>query len=137
MLETLHLTQAQIEQIIQHLEACLPEEGCGVIGGRDGKAEVIFPVTNELHSPVRYSMDPLEQLEKMIWIEDHGLDLQAIFHSHPVGPETPSETDIAEFFYPGTVTLIFSKASGQWRARGFLIENQSFREIMILINEPI
>jgi proteasome lid subunit RPN8/RPN11 len=50
MPETLHLTQAQIEQIILHLEACLPEEGCGVIGGRDGKAEVIFPVTNELHS---------------------------------------------------------------------------------------
>jgi proteasome lid subunit RPN8/RPN11 len=132
MLETLHLTQAQIEQIIQHLEACLPEEGCGVIGGRDGKAEVIFPVTNELHSPVRFRMDPLEQLEKMIWIEDHGFDLQAIFHSHPVGPEMPSETDIAEFFYPGTITIIFSKASGWWQAHGFLIENQSFYEIMIL-----
>jgi [CysO sulfur-carrier protein]-S-L-cysteine hydrolase len=132
MLETLHLTQAQIEQIIQHLEDCLPEEGCGMVGGRDGKAEVIFPVTNELHSPVRFRMDPLEQLEKMIWIEDHGLDLQAIFHSHPVGPETPSETDIAEFYYPGTVTMIFSKASGYWKVRGFLIENQSFYEIMIL-----
>jgi [CysO sulfur-carrier protein]-S-L-cysteine hydrolase len=131
MLEVLHINHLHHRQIVQHLEACLPEEGCGMVGGRMNTSEVILPVRNELHSPVRFRMDAIEQLEKMILIEDSNLELLAIFHSHPAGPEFPSETDIAEFAYPGTITLIYSKESGRWKARGFQIEDQSYREIKL------
>jgi [CysO sulfur-carrier protein]-S-L-cysteine hydrolase len=127
--ETLHLKSDHRQQILQHLEECLPEEGCGLIGGRAGQAEVVLAVRNELRSPVRFRMDPIDQLEKMIWLEDQNLDILAIFHSHPTGPEIPSQTDLEEFAYPGTITLICSKASGQWTVHGYQIEGQTFREI--------
>jgi [CysO sulfur-carrier protein]-S-L-cysteine hydrolase len=127
--ETLYLKNDHREQILQHLEECLPEEGCGFVGGCAGQAGVVLAVENELHSPVRFRMDPIDQLEKMIWLEDQNLEILAIFHSHPAGPEFPSPTDLAEFAYPGTITLICSKASGKWSVRGFQIEGQTYREI--------
>jgi len=132
MMDRLVLTETHRRKIIQHLEACLPEEGCGMVAGIANTAQMVFPVTNELHSPVRFRMDPVEQLEKMIWIEDRELEILAIFHSHPSGPEIPSETDLAEFAYPGTIMLILSKGSGQWQARGFLVEGSSYREVALV-----
>jgi proteasome lid subunit RPN8/RPN11 len=131
MLDKLRLTELHRHQMLQYLEECLPNEGCGLIGGRAGTADIILPVANELQSPVRFRMDPVEQLEKMIWIEDRGLDLLAIFHSHPTGPDFPSETDITEFAYPGTITLIWSKETGEWNPRGYQITDNHYREIQL------
>jgi proteasome lid subunit RPN8/RPN11 len=131
MLTRLLLTSQHRQQMVEHLEECLPNEGCGLVGGRAGVSEVVIPVTNELKSSVRFQMEPLEQLEKMIWIEDHDLEILAIFHSHPKGPDIPSETDITEFAYPGTITLIWSKATGEWRSRGFQIQSNTFLEIQL------
>jgi proteasome lid subunit RPN8/RPN11 len=132
MLTKLHLTDHQKQQMLKYLEKCLPEEACGLIGGHDDQAEVVLPVANELHSSVRYRMDPVEQLKNMIWIEDQGFDLLAIFHSHPMGPDIPSETDIKEFTYPGTITMIWSKETGEWKVRGFQIQDDHYREIQLL-----
>jgi proteasome lid subunit RPN8/RPN11 len=126
---TLRLSRLHLKKIRQHLEACLPEEGCGLIAGLLDTAEFVLPVRNELHDPVRFRMDPVEQLEKMIWIEDQGLEILAIFHSHPAGPGYPSETDIAEFAYPGTITIIGSKEYGVWQFSAFEIEDRSYKEI--------
>jgi proteasome lid subunit RPN8/RPN11 len=71
-------------------------------------AAVILPVENELHSPVRFRMAPAEQLKAFYWLEEQNLELSAIFHSHPQGPEHPSETDLADFAYPGVLMLILS-----------------------------
>lgn len=128
----LYLKDSIHQQIVDHLEACLPHEGCGFVAGREGIAEVVLPVTNQLHSAVRYRMDPAEQLQKLIWLEDSGLTVLAIFHSHPAGPDFPSETDLAEFTYLDTITLIFSKRTGAWQARGYHISGRSYQEIPLV-----
>jgi proteasome lid subunit RPN8/RPN11 len=110
-----------------------PEEACGLVAGRDNIALEVIPVTNALHSPVRYRMDPQEQLEAFTRIEERGLEIVGIYHSHPSGPAQPSPTDIAEAFYPEAVYLIWSRSEQDWNVRGFLIEEEKVEEIRIHI----
>jgi proteasome lid subunit RPN8/RPN11 len=89
-------------------------------------------VTNQAQSEVRFVMDPYEQLRAFDWIDAQGLDLVAIFHSHPAGPETASPTDIAEAAY-AVVHIILAPAGNQWQARGFWIENGQAAEVTLQI----
>lgn len=111
-----------------HVHACLPEEACGLLGGRfDGTkatVKVVIPVENVLHSPVRFRMDPREQLQAFNRLDDLGLELVGIFHSHPTGPDAPSATDLAEFYYPGVAFLIWSPGAEGWQLRAFLIAGE-------------
>jgi proteasome lid subunit RPN8/RPN11 len=126
------LCKSHHQVMLDHLLTCLPEEGCGLVGGQFGpdgaRAQAILPVTNELHSPVRFYMAPLEQLKALSWLDENELELVAIFHSHPAGPPGPSPTDLAEFAYPGVLYLIFSPAGGSgpavpasWQASAYWI----------------
>ena len=70
-------------------------------------------------------MEPIEQVRALQWMDTNRLDLLAIFHSHPTGPEMLSETDIAEAAYE-VVQIIWSPSSlpqEAWQARAFWIEN--------------
>jgi Predicted metal-dependent protease of the PAD1/JAB1 superfamily len=114
--------------MIQHIRSCLPEEACGLIGGIENRAVQIFPIENEYHSPVRFRMRPEEQLRVFLALEQNGLDLIGIYHSHPTGPEFPSETDRSEFAYPGTAYLILSPHGVDWQVRGYQINAEQFIE---------
>ncbi|HZD56017.1 MAG TPA: M67 family metallopeptidase [Anaerolineales bacterium] len=108
-----------------------PEEACGLVAGRDNTGVEVIPVTNALHSPVRYRMDPNEQLEAFNRIEELGLEIVAIYHSHPSGPSYPSPTDVGEAFYPEAVYLIWFGSTHGWDCRGFLIREAEVEEIRI------
>ena len=118
--------------MLAHIQSCLPEEGCGILAGRGDQVERVIPITNELHSPVRFRMAPREQLDALIWLDDHHADLTAIFHSHPGGPPFPSETDLAEFFYPESAALILSPLGGGWQMRAFRVRGREATEIEIV-----
>lgn len=128
-LDRLEIPDALWQAMLAHLSACLPEEGCGLLGARveGSRAQVtaLLPVENALHSPVRFSMAPAALLEALSTLERDGLELAAFFHSHPAGPEFPSATDRAEFAYPGVLALIacpLAGAPGSWQARAFRID---------------
>jgi proteasome lid subunit RPN8/RPN11 len=78
---------------------------------------------------VTFEVDP-ETLALLICFEDEGLELAAIYHSHPAGPETPSATDIAQAFYPDSVYIICSLAqTGNAVLRGFRIRDGQAIEV--------
>ena len=82
-------------------------------------------------------MDPVEQLRAFAWIEANSLDLLGIFHSHPSGPDTLSETDIAEAAYE-VVQIIWSPSSlpeEAWQARAFWIENGRLYNVELEITD--
>jgi proteasome lid subunit RPN8/RPN11 len=143
-LPDLILTSQQLLQIAAHLSACLPEEACGLIGGSGSRAGLVLPVENELHSPVRFQMAPLAQFQALTQIESAEMDLLAIFHSHPAGPPHPSATDVAEFYYPGTLVLIASPlpdamtplhegglAVGTWQINGYQINKDGILAVKL------
>ena len=119
------------EQMRQDVQARLPQEACGLIGGLQGRALQVYPAANALHSPVRYRMEPEEQVRIFLSLEKLGWDLLAIYHSHPTGPDHPSPTDLAEAAYPESVYLIWFPQEGEWTCRGFLIQDGQFTEIPI------
>lgn len=95
-------------EIVAHARAGYPEEVCGLISGREGAALGVHRGRNISPTPlVAYELDH-ETLALQVGFEDQGLELLAIYHSHPRGPETPSETDVKLAFYPDTIYLIVS-----------------------------
>jgi proteasome lid subunit RPN8/RPN11 len=116
-----------------HIRQVFPEEGCGMVAGLQNRARVVIPVTNRLHSPTRFEMDPLEQLDAMETIEREGLIILGFFHSHPTGPDHPSRTDLAEFNYPGVFYLIWSPGEAGWQVRGFEILKDRFSELNLVL----
>ncbi len=106
----LQLPRSLRDEMIAHATTLWPEEACGLVAGRDGRAVRLYPVENMLHSPVAYEMEPVQQVRAMLAIEAGGLELVAIYHSHPAGPARPSITDIAAAYYPDAVQIILSLA---------------------------
>jgi len=116
-------------------ETCLPEEACGLLAGSGNRVLLAIPVTNQLHSPYRYRMDPEQQLQAFLQIDDLNLELLGIYHSHPQGPTRPSETDIAEASYPDTVYVIMCLSTAGWELRGYSIRKREVNEVTILLEE--
>ena len=119
-------------EMLAHIESQLPLEACGLLAGKNDRVEKVFLVRNQAQSPVRFVMDPYEQLRAFEWIDSHGLDLLGIFHSHPTGPETVSATDIAEAAYEA-VHIVCARVDGAWRPRGFWIEGGLVTEIPVIL----
>ena len=132
MIPALELSQSLLDEMIAYVDRHAPLEACGVLAGKDARAEKMIGVLNQAQSPVRFVMDPYEQLHAFDWIDSHGLDLVGIFHSHPAGPETASPTDILEAAY-AVVHVILSRTGIQWQARGFWIENGTAHEVTLQI----
>jgi len=105
----------------RRVQRCAPLEACGLLAGKDGQVEVVIGVRNAARSPVRYLMEPGAQWRAFNKIEQLGLDLLGIYHSHPNGPQRPSPTDIQEVCY-AVVQIIWFPKDGKWRAGGFWIE---------------
>ncbi|HLE51702.1 MAG TPA: M67 family metallopeptidase [Anaerolineales bacterium] len=111
-----------------------PEEACGLVAGLDSSSTAVFPITNLLHSQVRFRMDPQEQLAAFKGIDDHDWTLLAIYHSHPQGPHGPSRSDIAETTYPGVISLIWSRFHRKWDCRGYLIQGGEVAELPVVVS---
>ena len=134
MLQELNVPRAEYETMLRHLQDAYPLEACGILAGSKGDVFRLYAVDNHLRSPVAFEMDPRQQLEAMLDLEDAGLQLVAIYHSHPNGPQTPSPTDVAQAFYPNAAQVIVSLADRQRPvARAFMIRDGRVHEIALNI----
>lgn len=119
-------------QMFSHVKRESPQEACGLVAGVNNSSLEVFPITNVLKSLRRYRMDPQEQIKTLIHIEQNKMDLIAIYHSHPEGPETPSVTDLKETNYPEISQLIFSRVKNKWKCRAYKLSGFEYQEVKIL-----
>ena len=103
------------DAMIQQALAEHPNECCGLLAGlsagqegKDSRVTQIYKMTNTQHSPVNYLMDPREQFVAFKEIRKKGLELLAIYHSHPNTQAYPSKTDVRLAYYPEAAYLILS-----------------------------
>lgn len=96
------------EALVAHARDDLPNECCGMIGGRDGVATSVHRATNTEASPFMYVMDPREQLRIMDAIDEAGEELLAVYHSHTRSAAYPSRTDVELAFFAQTLYVIVS-----------------------------
>lgn len=128
------LRREQYERIVSQARDELPNEACGLIAGRDGAAELVIPMRNADESAMTYRFDPREQLRVMDDLEERGLQMCAIYHSHTHTEAYPSATDRgrAHFedprtgevvpLFPGVRYLLVSLMDDEPVLRGFRFE---------------
>jgi proteasome lid subunit RPN8/RPN11 len=99
--------------LVEHAEAELPNEACGLISLRNGVAERFFPGRNRSASPYRFELE----IDPEVWfLEDEGFAL-AVFHSHPSSPPRPSRTDVENIgLWEGRPYVILSLRTGELAA---------------------
>jgi proteasome lid subunit RPN8/RPN11 len=134
MKHQLIISKKHWQEMLDYVEQNAPLESCGLLAGKNEQVEIVIFVHNQAQSPVRFVMDPYDQLKAFDWIESNQLDLLGIFHSHPAGPENVSATDITEVAYE-VVQLIWSRNQNRWQVRGFWIENGRASEVPLQIVE--
>jgi proteasome lid subunit RPN8/RPN11 len=77
--------------LVEHSQREAPNEACGLVLLREGRAERYEAGRNAAASPYRFE---LEFDHPEIWYaEDQGYEL-AVFHSHVSAPARPSRTDV-------------------------------------------
>ncbi len=118
----------------RHVQRRAPLEACGLLAGKDGRVEMVIGVRNAARSAVRYLMEPRAQWRAFNRIEQMGLDLLGIYHSHPNGPHWPSPTDIQEACY-AVVQILWFPQAGKWQAGGFWIEAGQVSEVTLQMAE--
>jgi len=105
-----------LEQTLAHLRAVLPNEGVGLWAGQHHRVLQVWPLENVHAKPQQcYEASPKEVLETLRSIERRGLELVAIYHSHPTGPAVPSDADRLLAFWR-VPYVIFALQTGDVRA---------------------
>jgi len=89
--------------LVEHATEEAPNEACGLVLLRDGRAERYERGRNAAASPYRFELE----VDPELWFaEDDGYEL-AVFHSHLSAPARPSRTDVENI--------------GLWTGRPYLI----------------
>ena len=84
-------------------------ECCGLLAGGDGVITTVFPARNAHPSPATcYEIAPKELFQIFQEIRAQDLDHLGIYHSHPIGENSPSPTDIELAYYPDAAYFIVS-----------------------------
>jgi proteasome lid subunit RPN8/RPN11 len=108
------ISQSLIDEMVAHAREDLPNECCGMVGGRDGEARAVVRVVNAAASPLRYEMDPQGQFDALKSIEGDGGELLAIYHSHTKSAAYPSQTDVNQALsWPEQIYVIVSLADSE------------------------
>ena len=96
------------EQIVSHALEDDPDECCGILAGRDSKVSKLYRMTNVDHSPYRYNMDPKELYNIYNEIDNDGLEIVGIYHSHTHSEAYPSDTDVRLVTWPDASYILVS-----------------------------
>lgn len=136
-MEGIRVSPEQYQQMLDHVSQKSPMEACGLLSGSHAPAghlvEQVVPITNAAESPVRFRMDPTEQVQALFGFEERGWELVAIYHSHPDGPPGPSQIDLREAAYPEAVQLIWFQDRADWICRAYRYERGLAVEVVLSV----
>jgi [CysO sulfur-carrier protein]-S-L-cysteine hydrolase len=113
-------------ELDEHARAEQPNEACGLVAFKDGRAERYLPARNSAASPYRFE---LEIAPESWFLEDDGYEL-AVFHSHLSAPARPSRTDVENIgLWEGKPYLVYSLQKDDLAA--FRIEDGQISELPV------
>jgi len=93
--------------MVRHARACAPDEGCGLLLGRDGEIVEAVRARNVAGDPAtRFLIDPGDHFAAIRTARARGLAVVGFYHSHPRCAAEPSPRDVAEFDYPDHLYVI-------------------------------
>ncbi|HDZ76391.1 MAG TPA: M67 family peptidase, partial [Desulfobacteraceae bacterium] len=125
----LQIEEKILTAMLSHGRREEPNEACGYLAARDGVVGHHFELTNIDAAPEHYTMDPEEQLAVIRRIRAEGLQVAAVYHTHPETPARPSVEDIRLAHAPGMVYVIVSLMAGVAPVRAFKINRGEVAEV--------
>jgi [CysO sulfur-carrier protein]-S-L-cysteine hydrolase len=128
-MQSISLTAGQIEELVSIAKDVLPDESCGLLLGENDAVAEILPMRNVDESPLTFSIESTELVDAYNLAESKGLQVIAIFHSHPAQP-SPSSTDIKFMEINPVVWLIYSTT--EWRLKAYVYD-EYVKEVTIKI----
>jgi proteasome lid subunit RPN8/RPN11 len=118
-----------IDEMVAHAREEAPNECCGLVASSNGDAVRIYRAANAEHSPVKYVVDPRDQIRIQNEIDEKGWDLGAIYHSHTRTEPFPSQTDInLARNWPDPLYVIVGVAGDDADVRAFRIVDGTVTE---------
>ena len=130
----------EIKRIRAHGEETYPEECCGVLIGELNNHNIITETrkainTNAGSKNTRYNIDPRYFVQLDNELEEKGLEIKGIYHSHPDHPSKPSQFDL-DHAWPNFSYIVLSVVNGKayvltsWR---LIITRENFEQESIEI----
>jgi proteasome lid subunit RPN8/RPN11 len=129
--------RALYEAMLEQARTESPNECCGLLAGTvtvepnaPPLARVVerYPLANALASPVEYESDARGMFEAVRDMLRRGLDVVAVYHSHPTSPPLPSRTDLARNYSPDVVNLIISLTTTPPTVGAWWLSESAYRE---------
>jgi len=131
---SLEIPNIIFEQMVAQTKAEAPIEACGILAGRESRVEKLYKMTNADRRSDHFMMEPKEQFKVIKDVREAGLEMLAIYHSHPATPARPSAEDNRLALTPDVTYIIVSLQNGDHPAvKGFLMENGSMTEVPVRI----
>jgi proteasome lid subunit RPN8/RPN11 len=132
----LEIPEDLMNRVIEHCRQEYLLESCGILAGKNGKITKFYPMENMGKSSSSYLMAPEEQFRVFQEIEEEGLELSAIYRSHPPSPAIPSQRDGDSAFYPDSPILIISLMEDKVPQIGaYPIEEGTFQKKTVKVNQ--
>ncbi len=124
------------ERMLEQAKAQAPIEVCGILAGSNSKVEKLYKMTNVDNSSSHFMMEPTEQFAVVKDIRSAGLEMLAIYHSHPETLARPSAEDIRLALTPDVIYVIVSlQDSNAAAVKGFLIEDANVTKVQVKISD--
>jgi proteasome lid subunit RPN8/RPN11 len=141
---TITVSARESERIRAHLCRAYPDEGCGVLIGRDGDGarEVVDIVALEnrsrdsLHN--RYLVAPEQFLAAERVARGAGLEVIGFYHSHPDHPARPSAFDLQHAwpYYSYLIVNVTRGEAGAARSWRLAEDRSGFEEETVEVLRP-
>lgn len=119
--------------MVAHCRAGLPDEACGILAGTGSEVAVLYTMTNADPSPVSYLMEPGEQFTAFRDMREKGMQMLAVFHSHPQSPAYPSAKDKSLAFYEDSLYIIVGLAEGEPVVKAFSLRSGEVAETPLVV----
>lgn len=130
------------QELVAQAKSEAPLECCGLLAGTpgtDGTVRVVarFPLVNAAASPVRYESEPRSMFDAVRAIDRAGLEIVAIYHSHPTSPPVPSKIDLAQNFSEDVLNLILGLTTDPPLIRAWWLTTTDYREGELTIETDV
>jgi proteasome lid subunit RPN8/RPN11 len=129
----LQLPRRICDEMVAHARAEMPNECvgllAGVIDGGMGRVVERFPLVNAAASPREFLSQPESMFAAYRAMRERGLDILAIYHSHPASDPVPSRSDLERSYSAEVVNFIVSLRNEPPLVRGWWLREDGYREL--------
>lgn len=122
-------------RLLKHAQVSPDARVCGLLLGKDGEPTDIAPLHNIAATPKLAHAFETQQFEQVAAAaQQQGLDVLAVYYSHPDSPPEPSIEDIAANPQPMLPVLVISlNIKGVLEMRAFFPNGQDLKESPVQI----